>query len=167
LLAYGRPAEPEQSPLPLSEAVDAAIRDNARLSRERGVRVQVTGAEALPLLTHDPRLLAQALRNLLDNAIQHAPPGGVVDVVSGRGRGTDGEYLTLTVRDRGPGFSPEELARAGEPFFTRRRGGTGLGLAIARRIVESHGGALRLANRDGGGCEAVIQLPLPAEQNAG
>ena len=166
LLAYGRPAQPEHSPLPLSEAVSAAIRDSARLAEARGVRVSVHAGEHLPLLPHDPRLLAQAVRNLIDNALQHAPAGGEVEVASGRGRGTDGEFLTLAVRDRGLGFTPEDLARAGEPFFTRRRGGTGLGLAIVRRIVEAHGGTLHLANREGGGCEAVIHLPLPAARTS-
>src|SRR6185369_9340481 len=162
LLSYGKPAEPEHLPAPLGEAIGAAVRDSARLAETRGVRVAVQNANHLPLLPHDPRLLAQALRNLVDNALQHSPPGGEVEIASGRGHGTDGEFLTLAVRDRGPGFAPDDLARAGEPFFTRRRGGTGLGIAIVRRIAEAHGGALHLANREGGGCEAVIHLPLPA-----
>lgn len=163
LLSYGRPALPEQAPVPLSAAISAAVRDSALLASTRGVRVRVLTAGLLPMLPHDSRLLAQAVRNLVDNALQHETPGGEVVVACGRDRGSDGaEFITLAVRDRGPGFTPEDLARAGEPFFTRRRGGTGLGLAIVRRIVEGHGGSLRIANREGGGCEAVIHLPLPA-----
>ena len=166
LLSYGRPAEPEQAPVPLSDANHAAIRDSARLAHTREVRVRVLTAGPLPMLPHDSRLLAQAVRNLVDNALQHTPAGGEVVIACGRERGTDGEFITLAVRDRGAGFTPEDLARAGEPFFTRRRGGTGLGLAIVRRIVEGHGGALHLANREGGGCEAVIHLPLPAARTS-
>jgi signal transduction histidine kinase len=63
-------------------------------------------------------------------------------------------------RDDGPGISPDDLRRVGEPFFTTKRGGTGLGLAIAQRIVERHGGVLTLESVAGQGTTARVTLPV-------
>jgi len=74
-----------------------------------------------------------------------------------------GRMATLSVSDHGPGFPPQILARAFEPYVTTKSKGTGLGLAIVRKIIDDHGGTIRLANRtneQGGGAEVSMQLPL-------
>ena len=74
----------------------------------------------------------------------------------------DGDRVRLTVRDNGPGFPPQILARAFEPYVTTKAKGTGLGLAIVKKIVDDHGGEIRLASE--GGAEVSIWLPLaPAD----
>jgi CheY-like chemotaxis protein len=70
----------------------------------------------------------------------------------------DAGRVRLTVRDNGPGFPPQILARAFEPYVTTKSKGTGLGLAIVKKIVDDHGGEIRLANDQGG--EVSIWLPL-------
>jgi nitrogen fixation/metabolism regulation signal transduction histidine kinase len=70
----------------------------------------------------------------------------------------DAGRLRLTVRDNGPGFPPQILSRAFEPYVTTKSKGTGLGLAIVKKIVDDHGGEIRLANEGGG--EVSIWLPL-------
>jgi signal transduction histidine kinase len=64
--------------------------------------------------------------------------------------------------DDGPGIPAEDLPRVGEPFFTTKRGGTGLGLAIAQRIVERHGGTLKIESAPGRGTTARVALPEAA-----
>jgi signal transduction histidine kinase len=104
-------------------------------------------------------LLRRALRNLVDNAVKY---GGSAEVRVAAG--ADGA-VRIEVADRGPGLPPDQLARAAEPFYraeesrSRSTGGAGLGLAIAHAVAESHGGALTLANREGGGLVAALTLP--------
>jgi CheY-like chemotaxis protein len=109
----------------------------------------------------DPHRLRQCLLNLLSNAVKYGPAGGQIDL--GVELGSLG--LTLRVRDRGPGFSADQLKHLFEPF--NRLGaerstteGTGLGLLITRKLVESMGGALAVGNADEGG--ACMSLRLPA-----
>jgi signal transduction histidine kinase len=140
----------------LEEAVGwcRALADSGRVRLE----VRVPGAQASVL--HDPASLAQALRNVVENAIQHSPEGGAVVIACREVRGDGCAWLDCEVVDSGPGFRPEDLSRIFEPFFTRRRGGTGLGLAIAQRFVEEHGGRLLAANGADGGAVVTIRLPL-------
>jgi len=69
-------------------------------------------------------------------------------------------WLECTVVDDGLGFDPDDLGHVFEPFFTRRRGGTGLGLSIVERIVDAHGGQVRVGNRAAGGGLVAVRLPI-------
>lgn len=116
--------------------------------------------ESAPIRSHD-WALRELTRNLLHNAIRHAPPGSPLTLrLSARGREAE-----LRVEDRGPGITDEQQARLFQPFAAGSGGGTGLGLAICHEIVRTLGGTIRLANRDGGGLAAVVRLPLA--ENAG
>jgi len=108
----------------------------------------------------DPRDLEQVFVNLLANARDASPEGGVVNCRLERHNGT----VCVTVADRGPGLSAAAAERAFQPFYTTKKsGGTGLGLAISRDIVQKHGGTIVLAPRPGGGTEARVELPLVPE----
>jgi two-component system OmpR family sensor kinase len=107
--------------------------------------------------------LLQVVDNLLNNAIQHSPPGTLVRIVV-RGNG----HATIEVVDDGPGLPPGFQAHAFERFHraekarSRESGGTGLGLSIVRAIVEAHGGTADIVNRPEGGARATVRLPLIA-----
>lgn len=125
------------------------------LGEAPGLRV-----EAEPVVVEVPaRLVGQALRRLVGNAQQAAPPPAEVVVRAG----VHGGRLRLSVRDPGPGMAPEVLARAGEPFYTTRAQGRGLGLYFVRAVAERLGGRLELRSAPGQGTEAVLELPaVPA-----
>jgi signal transduction histidine kinase len=99
--------------------------------------------------------------NLIDNAVQLSPAGGRVTVSAMPIEFAGRAWVECRVEDDGPGFADEELERAFEPFFSKRKGGTGLGLPIVQRIVEEHSGKIHVANRAGGGAVITMRLPVP------
>lgn len=119
------------------------------------VTFQADGAHPLDV---QPPMLRRALRNLIDNALKYA--GSAEVEVEG-----SSDAVTISVLDRGPGLTPDELQRVtsafyrGEPSRNRETGGTGLGLSIAEAMADAHHGTLTLDNRDGGGLIANITLP--------
>jgi two-component system, OmpR family, sensor histidine kinase MprB len=102
-----------------------------------------------------PDRLGRAVNNLLDNAAQHSPPGGAVEIALRDG--------VLEIRDHGQGVADDELPLLFDRFFrgahARGRHGSGLGLAIVRQVAEAHGGTVSAANAPGGGL--VVRLALP------
>ena len=132
----------------------------SRLGAERPVSVDVP--QDLVISTDRPKL-AQALGNLLDNAAKFSPQGTAVDIRSE----TANSSVLISVRDHGPGISPEHWARVFERFYKvdrarpRESGGFGLGLAISKHLVQSIGGKIWTeAAHDGG---QVFFIALPAE----
>lgn len=148
------------------EPVDAntLARDVARKwwadARERGVDLGLEADEPSLRVLVQPSLLAEALNNLVHNAIRYTPRGGQVTVQVGRLAG----QAAITVLDTGPGIPSAELDRVGERFFRGSnvdQPGTGLGLSIVQSIVERLGGSLRLTpGLHGRGLAACLLLPL-------
>ncbi|WP_432767693.1 sensor histidine kinase [Sphingopyxis sp.] len=126
--------------------------------RERGKDVS-PGATVAAATKVRPMLLRRALRNLVDNAVAYGTRARISIAA-------DGGMARIVVSDDGPGLTAEQIRTLVEPFArgeesrNRATGGAGLGLSIAREIAEGEGGALTLANRPGGGLDAVITLPL-------
>ncbi len=122
----------------------------------------------------DREALQQALVNLVDNAVKHAPPGSEVTIGIEVERGSDvrrasPRVASVFVDDRGPGIPEDEQARIFEPFYRRgsemRREtrGIGIGLSIVRHIAEAHGGRVVVRSSEGDGSRFAIELPLLPE----
>jgi PAS domain S-box-containing protein len=165
LLEYGRKPDLQRSKGQISEVVARAVATCRRLAEPHQIGlVSETGGPEMPTFFMDFGRLVQVFQNLIENAIQHSPHGGVVtvraDVLDDEGRG---KVLRATVEDQGPGFRSEDLTKVFEPFFTKRRGGTGLGLSIVQKILEQHGGCATATNRAEGGALVTVRIPLPPE----
>ncbi|AND71201.1 histidine kinase [Dyella thiooxydans] len=106
----------------------------------------------------DAAQVEQVLINLIKNAHEAGGPDDEVTLALQ----VLGHDLRIEVADRGPGMSETVLAQALLPFYSTKRSGTGLGLALAREIAEAHGGRIALANREGGGLQVSLLLPLAA-----
>ena len=159
LLAYGRPFSLHCTEEALGEVLGDAAGACDLLARRAEVTLANEVSPALPPVSVDRRRMVQVFQNLLENAIQHSPPGGRI-LACARGVWWEGRlWLECSIVDGGPGFQPQDLPRLFEPFFTRRHGGTGLGLSIVQRIVTAHGGAVTAENREEGGACMVVRLP--------
>jgi len=141
------------------EVVNVALEQAKQLpqAEELTVRAEVVGDPGTILA--DPSALNELLDNLLDNALRYTPGGGRVTVeVDGAPDGA-----LITVRDTGPGISPEDLDRIFKPFYRGKAQksipGTGLGLPIVRRIAESHGGSVEVRSVLGEGAAFRVFLP--------
>jgi nitrogen fixation/metabolism regulation signal transduction histidine kinase len=109
----------------------------------------------------DAAQVEQVLINLIKNAHEAGGPEDEVTLALQ----VLGRDLRIEVADRGPGMSETVLAQALLPFYSTKRSGTGLGLALAREIAEAHGGRIALANREGGGLQVSLLLPLGAPRD--
>lgn len=159
LLEYGKPAEIELRPNAIADVTAKAQQACTPLATQRQIAITQCAKPGLPLTAIDPNRLTQVFQNLIQNAIQHSPPGGMVEVEVGG----DSAEIRCSIRDSGPGIEAENLERIFDPFFTRRPGGTGLGLSIVQRIVEDHGGSVTVVNHPEGGTVATVYLPVIAE----
>jgi signal transduction histidine kinase len=147
---------PTAEPVDLVEMLDQ-IADDARF--EAGARIDVDAP--LPVTVRGaPDLLWSAVENIVRNAVKHGGAAGTVDV----GLHPEEGWVHIEVLDRGPGIAIDDLGSVFEPFFRSNPtqnnvDGHGLGLAIAKRVVETHGGRINAANREGGGLRVTITLP--------
>jgi PAS domain S-box-containing protein len=154
---------------PLDEAVRRAVHSLDPYLVERGVTVTVAVAPFTPAVPHDTDQLQQVFINLIKNAAEASPSGGIIRVElatlppAGRGGhlGPNGGVIAR-VEDRGSGISADDLKTVFEPFFTTRKGGTGLGLYICHDIVKRHGGVLAVHSQLGHGTTFSVELPLEA-----
>ena len=123
----------------------------------------------LPAIFADGSKLEQAFANLLGNAVEHSPPGAAVVVACRH----DDRSVVVSIRDQGPGISPEEQETIFAPFGrgrSKKTGGErsiGLGLVIARKVVEAHGGRIWIESQIGHGAVFIFSVPVTAQAGYG
>lgn len=166
LKTYARREGDGRQPFPLHEPVEGALELCNKTLSDHHVQVAMAIHHRDLVVLGDSQQIEQVLVNLIVNAVDAADAGDVIrdlklDVELTR----FGSHALISVGDNGPGIDPEVLTRIWEPFFTTKVAGkgTGLGLSIARSIVEGHQGQILAANREQGGMQFDVLLPLYGE----
>lgn len=155
VLEFARSLEPRFSECDLRETLAETLTLLGEELRAAAIAVECRFPETFSLLRCDAGQLKQLFLNMLQNAIHAMPHGGVLTVAL-----TDHpERVEIEIADTGVGIPADKLERIFEPFFTTKARGTGLGLHLARRIVEGHGGRIRVTSTVGRGTSFVIDIP--------
>ncbi len=163
----GGALKPEKEWYPINELIQDVV---ARMQPMLQGRVVQTDLPAdLPPVKLDYLQIDQVLTNLLENAVRYTPAESPIDI----GVRLDGEYMLISVADRGPGIPPADVERVFDKFYrvmetqtkATRTSGSGLGLAVCKGLVEAHGGRIWVENRQGGG--AIFQFTLPLGETEG
>ncbi len=142
--------------------VGRVLQDTLFLLRKQCQRSGVTLEEAIdgpfPTFPLDPGKLKQAFLNLLTNALEAMPQGGLLSV---RG-GVESEEIQIVIEDTGAGIAEDRIPLIFEPFYTNKSDGTGLGLAITHNIISDHGGRIDVASQLGRGASFTVSFPVPS-----
>jgi len=158
MLEYARPRDPDRRVVDLGAVVGEVVRAFL-MGTEAEVRNVEFAADDAVFACADHAQIRQVVWNLLRNAAQVTDDDGTIYVAVERGE--DPGVAIIAVADDGPGIPERERARIFDPFYSTRERGLGLGLAICRRIVDAHGGEIRVEPGDDGG--TVFEIRLPGE----
>jgi signal transduction histidine kinase len=155
------PLEMDYRAMDLTDWLPMILRPWQASAQERRLRWVVEIPENLPTIRADGDRLAQAIGNLVSNAIKYTPTGGVVTVSAG----VKDTELWIRVQDTGPGIPPDEMDKIFTPFYRGTQGkrfpqGMGLGLSIAHDLIAAHGGKIDVQSTPGLGSIFTIWLPL-------
>ena len=146
---------------------EVALDGSLTEAKARGQRIEIARniPPELPVVRADPEGLRTCFLNVAINAIQSTPSGGSLTVEAETGRNGAGEpTVSITFRDTGCGIAPADLERIFDPYFSTREAGVGLGLAITQRIVQDHGGEIKVDSAPGKGTTFRIDLPARGPQ---
>jgi PAS domain S-box-containing protein len=153
-------------PLRVEAIVERVVLLLNPIGAARGIPINCEFEEGLPVIKADPDLLAQAVTNVLGNAIKYSPSTKDVRVTAR----TDGNDVLIEVSDRGYGIAREDVKRIFDKFYRVPRAesaeepGTGLGLTFVREIMESHGGQVTVQSELGRGSTFTLRLPIEPKQ---
>ncbi|HBA60660.1 MAG TPA: hypothetical protein DCZ92_07545 [Elusimicrobia bacterium] len=167
LLNFARGGQPVKQVFNLGEALSSWCSFSLRGSKSK---VVMSIAPGLWPVNGDEGQLNQAVNNLLRNALEAMPRGGIIRVtaenITPGGAADQGppaaNHIRLTVADNGAGIPAKNLGRLFEPYFTTKAQGHGLGLPMAYSIIKNHGGEMKALSEPGSGAEFTILLPAAA-----
>jgi two-component system NtrC family sensor kinase len=158
LLDFARQSAPALAETDLNDIVNRVLELAAYSAKLAKVEVVKELAPSLPKLTADPNQLQQVFTNLVVNAIQAMPEGGLLTLRNSLKKG----QLKLDVQDTGYGISPENMRKLFTPFFSTKKEvkGVGLGLAISYGIIQRHRGKIEVQSTEGKGTTFTVYLPV-------
>jgi signal transduction histidine kinase len=164
----------EREPLSMESVIEEAVAASKSLIEGSQCVVEKNIAPGLPLVLGDRVALRQALENLVTNAAKYGMKGGNwIGIFAAKSSDHARDSVEIRVADRGPGIPPDEQEQIFDPFFRGARAmedqirGTGLGLSLVKRIVEAHGGTIRVESEPVKGTAFILQLPVAPAGAAG
>ena len=159
LLSAARQSPMERRPVDLNTVVEESLMlVGTQMSKDR-IQIVTALDPSLPKIRGEPHTLQQVLMNLLVNARDAMPDGGIVRIETSPVTGPE-EGVRLVVADTGPGIPADVLPRISDPFYTTKTAGTGLGLPLSYNIVREHGGRVEVDSAPGRGTTFIITLPV-------
>ncbi|MDD9269103.1 ATP-binding protein [Paenibacillus sp. GCM10023248] len=144
-----------------SEQVGKIIHDVVMLLSSQAlinrIEIKAVDVDDLPAVACVAAQLKQVFINLIKNAMEAMPDGGEIRIAAAR---PNPDTILVQVMDQGKGIPEEAIAKIGSPFYTTKENGTGLGMMATMKIIESHGGTVRISSREGKGTTISIHLPI-------
>ncbi len=150
-----RPSQPRLEPLRLSDVLQETLSFLSQEIKDRDVLVEVDSPDDLPTASIDRNQMKQAFFNIIRNAIQVMPNGGLLKISIG----SSDRFVFISFTDTGPGIPAGDLSTIFEPYFTTKSEGSGLGLMIVQRIMRDHGGELEVHSEPDTGTTFTLYLP--------
>jgi signal transduction histidine kinase len=154
-LNYARPRDPDLAPCRIDDIIEKNISYLSTELQERGFTIDARIGDENVEISADANMMYQAFLNIIINAMQAMPDGGVISV----GVHGNDHIVTISFDDNGGGIPETILDKIWDPFFTTKEKGTGLGLGIVKNIVAAHGGRVSMTNRPEGGARVLVNMP--------
>jgi two-component system sensor histidine kinase HydH len=162
LLEFARPSALKIKPVRITDLIQHSLKLIEGDARSKRIEVKVDIPPGLPDVSVDGDRISQVLLNLYLNGLQAMDGGGILEVTVSR---DDSKKLTtITVADNGQGIETADQERIFDPYFTTKSDGTGLGLAIVHKILEAHGGSIKVRSRIDAGTTVTVTLPDGEEE---
>jgi PAS domain S-box-containing protein len=158
-MRFSRPLPLKLEEVRVAEILQHILKLLKHEAREKNIRFEVRIPQELPLIQGDETELSQVFLNIIINAFQAMPQGGVLRVYAGIVKEPPLQCVEVRITDTGTGIPKSELPRLFEPFYSTKKEGCGLGLAIAYRIVEDHQGTIHVESQEGTGTTVTARLP--------
>jgi two-component system NtrC family sensor kinase len=156
-LDFYRPSKGRVAATQVNNVVESVLALAGKRLEQGKVRVRRRLAADLPQLQVVPDQLTQVFLNLVINAVEAMPEGGVLTITT---EATDTGQINVSFSDTGQGLNPEDVDKIFEPFYTTKATGTGLGLAVSYGIIERHGGRITVESVPGQGATFTVRLPM-------
>jgi signal transduction histidine kinase len=168
VLTFSRDARCNLQFYDLEEVVRDTLKLYENLCREHSITIEVIRGDSLKPVLLDRDQINQAFDNLMSNAMDAMPDGGILSVTAGKEEMHDVTYMFLQITDTGPGIPATDLPLIFEPFFTTKKigHGTGLGLSITRKIMEEHGGFIQVDSIEGEGSTFTMYFPYQSAEES-
>ena len=164
----------DRQPLSVEGIIDETVESSRSLIDQQHCVIEKSVEPGLPPILGDPLALRHALGNLITNAVKYGSNGDRwIGIFASQSANKEGAAVEIRVADRGPGIPPEEQEEIFDPFVRGSRAiedqvhGTGLGLSLAKKIVEAHGGSIRVKSEPMKGAEFILRLPAAPAGAAG